>query len=95
MTLGVGNGRFADQTPRDVFEGKSAQATAIFGSLAWEVTPQFNLISEWNGRNLNAGLGYTFARTGVTVKLGVEDLTRFSGNGPILTGSVGMTLARF
>ena len=95
LTLGAGNGRFADQTPRDIFEGKAPHGTGIFGSLAWEATPHLNLIAEWNGRNLNAGLGYTLAQTGVTFKLGVEDLTRFSGNGPILTGSVGMTLARF
>ncbi len=95
LTLGAGNGRFADQTPRDIYEGKSARATAIFGSLAWQVAPQFNLISEWNGRNLNAGLGYTMTQTGVTMKLGVANLTGFSANGPILTGSVGMTLARF
>lgn len=95
LTLGAGNGRFADQTPRDIYEGKSSQGTGIFGSLAWEATPQLNLIAEWNGRNLNAGVGYTLPQTGVTLKLGVEDLTRFSGNGPIITGSVGMTLARF
>lgn len=95
LTVGAGNGRFSDQTPRDVVEGKAAHGTGLFGSLAWEATPQLNVITEWNGRNLNAGVGYTLTQTGVTLKLGVENLTGFSGNGPIITGSVGMTLARF
>jgi hypothetical protein len=35
------------------------------------------------------------SQTGVSVKLGGENLTQHSGDGPILTGSVGLTLIRF
>lgn len=34
-------------------------------------------------------------KTGVTLKPESKDHTGFSGNGPIITGSVGTTLARF
>ena len=87
VTLGLGNGRFADNTPRDIAEGKSPHGTGIFGGLTWEATPALNVIADWNGRNLTAGLGYTHAASGVTFKLGVGDLTRSSGNGPIVIGS--------
>ena len=95
LTLGAGTGRFAHATERDIFEGRAAHATGLFGALSYEVNDHFNLITEWNGRNLNAGLGYVLPRSGISLKLGLEDLTRHSGNGPILTGSVGATLIRF
>ena len=95
LTLGAGTGRFANATPRDIAEGRAAHGTGLFGAVSYEVSDHFNLITEWNGRNLNAGLGYVLARSGISLKLGVEDLTRHSGNGPIITGSVGFTLIRF
>lgn len=94
-TLGLGSGRFATMTQRDVAEGKTGPATAVFGSIAWEVTKSFNIIAEWNGRNLNFGLGYSPPGTAISLKFGVEDVTRYSGDGPLLTGSIGVTLARF
>ena len=94
-TLGAGSGRFATATPRDRAEGRMAKGTAVFTALAWQVTDRLNLIAEWNGRNLNSGIAYTLPRTGISLKLGVENLTSSSGNGPILTGSVGVTLIRF
>lgn len=95
LTLGAGSGRFAHATPRDIAEGRASRGTIIFAALSAEMSDRMNLIAEWNGRNLNAGLSYVFPRTGVSVKLGVENLTSHSGDGPILTGSVGVTLFRF
>ncbi|MEO8240853.1 MAG: hypothetical protein ABI832_01005 [bacterium] len=95
MTLGAGSGRFASMTERDIFEGRTGPATTIFGDVAWEVNDKVNLMAEWNGRNLNAGVAYRMPRTGISLKLGVADLTGYSGDGPYLTGSVGVTLARF
>ena len=94
-TIGAGSGRFATMTARDIFEGKTGPATAVFASLAWQATKSLNVIAEWNGRNLNCGLGYTLPGTPISLKLGVEDLTGYSGDGPIVTGSVGVVLARF
>jgi hypothetical protein len=95
VTIGAGSGRFATMTERDRAEGRSDDATIIFGGLAWEMNPALNVIAEWNGRNLNAGLAYVVPNTGVSMKIGVKDLTRFSGDGPMLAGSVGVTLLRF
>jgi len=95
LTLGAGSGRFAKNTERDLAEGRVANATMLFGGVAWEVSDRLNLITEWNGRNLNVGVGYTLPKSGISLKLGVENLTDYSGDGPILTGSVGVTLARF
>ena len=95
LTLGAGSGRFAHATPRDIAEGRAPQGTIVFAALSAELSDRMNLIAEWNGRNLNAGLSYVLPQTGVSVKLGVENLTSQSGDGPILTGSVGVTLLRF
>ncbi len=95
LTLGAGSGRFADMTARDIFEGNTGPGTVVFAGVAWEVSEKVNLIAEWNGRNLNAGVAYRMPRTGLSMKLGVANLTGYSGDGPYLTGSVGVTLARF
>ncbi len=95
LHLGVGSGRFAHNTARDVAEGRSAHGTVVFGGLAWEISERLNLITEWNGRSLNAGVAVSLPRSRISLKLGVENLTGYSGDGPIVTGSVGVTLARF
>lgn len=94
-TLGIGSGRFAEKTGRDRAEGKGRNATALFGALAWEFSENAAAIAEWNGRNLALGLGFRLPGAPVSVRLGVRDLTDFTGDGPRLTGSVGLTLARF
>lgn len=95
VTLGLGSGRFAKKSDRDAFEGKGADATVVFGALAWEVTEHVNLIADWNGRNLSIGMAAHLPRTPISVRLGVRDLTDYTGDGPRITGSAGMTLARF
>jgi hypothetical protein len=94
-TIGLGSGRFANKTPRDIAEGKGRHGTVIFGALAWEISKHVNLIADWNGRNLNAGGAFRIPKTGVSVKLGVRDLTNNTGDGARLTGSIGFTIARF
>ena len=81
-------------TPRDMAEGNSFPPTALFAGLAWEASRSLNLITELNGRNLKAGIAYYIPNSSISLKLGVENLTRYSGDGPIVTGSVGMMLAR-
>ncbi|WP_158963696.1 hypothetical protein [Chachezhania sediminis] len=94
-TLGIGTGRFAEQTERDRAEGRNDDATMLFGALAWEVSDRFNVIADWNGRNLTMGVATVFPDTPVSFRLGVRDLTDYSGDGPRLTGSIAVTLARF
>lgn len=95
LTLGAGSGRFAHATQRDIAEGRAARGTVVFAALSAALSDRMNVITEWNGRNLNAGLSYAVPQRGVSFKLGVENLTSNSGDGPILTGSVGITLIRF
>lgn len=95
LSLGLGSGRFAEKTPRDIAEGKGKNGTILFGALAVEVRDNVNLIADWNGRNLGVGAAFRIPRTGVSVKIGVRDLTNNSGDGPRITGSMGFTLAWF
>ncbi|SNT08520.1 hypothetical protein [Tropicimonas sediminicola] len=94
-TLGVGSGRFSDMTERDLAEGKPNRATGVFGAISVEVTPSANFVADWNGRNLTVGGAFLIPGTGISVRLGVRDLTGNSGDGPRLTGSAGLTLVRF
>ncbi|MFD0981275.1 hypothetical protein [Tropicimonas aquimaris] len=94
-TLGVGSGRFAEMTERDLAEGKPNRATAVFGAISMALNPNANLVADWNGRNLTVGGAILIPGTGISVRFGIRDLTGNSGDGPRLTGSAGMTLARF
>lgn len=90
MNIGLGNGRFGNKSPRDVEEGKSEHGTYLFGGLAYEVYKNTNLILEWSGINLHAGVSITPVETipvGITV--GAADLTSNSGDGVRLIFSVG------
>ena len=95
LTVGLGSGRFAKKTERDTVEGKGDDGTILFGALAWEVTARLNLIADWNGRNLTVGFAMAIPESPVSVRLGLRDLTGNTGDGPRVTGSVAVTLARF
>jgi hypothetical protein len=94
-TLGMGSGRFAAKTDRDAAEGKGEDGTVVFGAVAWELTDRVNLIADWNGRNMSIGGAFRIPKTGVSVRIGVRDITGYTGDGMRLTGSAGLTLARF
>lgn len=95
VTLGLGTGRFAEMLPRDAAAGRTGQATVVFGALAIALSDRSNLILDWNGRNLNAGVGMTLKDLPISVSLGVQDLTGRSGDGPRLSGAVSVTLLTF
>ena len=94
-TLGLGSGRFAEKSERDVFEGKGSDATILFGALAWHVNDNVNLIADWNGRNLSMGIAARLPKSPISVRVGVTDLTDYTGDGVRLVGSVGLTVLRF
>lgn len=82
-SIGVGTGRFGINSPEDIFYGKSKHGSYAFGSIAYEVADVFNVISDWNGLNLNVGVSKTFWLTKsipVSVILGAADLTNYSGD---------------
>jgi len=55
------------------------------------VANEFNLITDWNGLNLNAGVSKTFRFSALPLvaTVGVADLTHNSGDGARLIFAVG------
>ena len=90
-SIGAGNGRFGDKSPLDISSGKGAHGTYVFSNVAYEVANSFNIITDWNGVNLNAGVSKTFMYCGypIAATIGVADLTHYSGDGPRAVFSVG------
>jgi hypothetical protein len=87
-SVGLGSGRFANRSPRDIVEGKGERGTRVFGNAAVEVRPDLNLILEWSGINMHAGASYVARLAGQSVglTLGLVDLTGYSGDGTRLVG---------
>ena len=89
-TIGVGNGRFYDKSPKDISTGKGEHGTAVFANLSYELLRNMNITAEWTGINLGMALGWRpfFSATkryvGPSISLGVADLTRSSGDQPRL-----------
>ena len=80
-SIGVGSGRYGEKSDLDIQSGKGKYGTYIFGSLAYEIYDSTNIIIDWNGLNLCAGLGLAPLKNipfGFT--LGIADITRYSGH---------------
>lgn len=95
LTVGVGGGRFAHKSPRDTAEGKGRSASKLFGGFSFQTSNSTSVIADWNGRNLSIGASWRVSDSPIAFKMGIRDLTSFSGDGPRLTGSVSVALARF
>lgn len=82
FSAGAGNGRFGDKSGRDTASGKGEHGTYIFGNISYEVASEFNIIADWNGLNLNAGVAKTFMidKFPLVLALGAADLTGYSGD---------------
>lgn len=95
VSAGVGTGRFAKKSDRDFSEGKGRNGTAVFGNLAVEVARGANLILEWSGTNLLAGVSKTVQTQTVPIALTVSlaDLTSYSGNGVRLLGGAALAVS--
>lgn len=87
-SVGVGSGRFANRSSRDISEGKGEHGTYVFGNAALEVQPDLNLIVEWSGINLHAGAAFVLRAAGQSIglSLSLADLTRYSGDGVRVVG---------
>lgn len=94
-SIGVGTGQFSDKSAADIGSGKGAHGTYVFGNIAYELVPDFNVICDWNGVNLNAGLSHTFyvAHLPISVLVGAADLTDYSGDGVRCIFAVGTGFA--
>jgi len=90
-SIGVGNGRFAHKSPLDVADGKGEKGSYVFGALAYEIFTRTNVILEWSGLNLNAGIAVApFESFPLGVVLGAADLTDNSGDGVRFIGAAGL-----
>jgi hypothetical protein len=90
-SIGVGNGRFAHKSPADVADRKGEKGSYVFGALAYEILERTNLVVEWSGINLNAGVTLApFESFPLGIMLGAADLTDNSGDGARFIGSAGL-----
>ena len=91
-SVGVGSGRFGEKSEKDVFEGKGKDGTYVFCNVSYELFDAFNVIADWNGVNLNAGISRNFLISDsvpFVITLGAADLTDNSGDGVRFIASVG------
>jgi hypothetical protein len=96
-SLGAGTNRFGDKSPVDIAAGKGEHGTYLFANVAYEVATSFNVIADWNGLNLNAGVAKTFIINGfpIVTTVGLADLTKNSGDGVRTVFAVGTGLKMF
>ena len=84
FSIGVGNGRFSDMPARTQVELGKENATYVFGNASVEVVQDLNIIGEWDGIGLNAGMAYTLPVSGAVLAFsaGVADITEYSSDQP-------------
>ena len=92
-SIGVGSGRYGEKSDMDKAEGKGSHGTYVFGSTAYEVMRDTNLILEWTGINFNTGISTKPIQTlPVSISIGLGDLVEdFSGDGVRVFGSIGFS----
>jgi len=90
-SVGAGSGRFRDKSAEDISHDRGDHGTYVFGNIAYEVAQSFNVITDWNGLNLNAGVSKSFSIGNIPfgVTVGLADLTKNSGDGVRLIGAAG------
>lgn len=80
-TIGIGNGRFLNKSPKDISTGKGKYGTAVFANVSYEVFKNVNLNAEWSGLNLGVSSGIRpFNKLPLTIGYGVYNLTRNSSD---------------
>lgn len=91
FSIGAGTGRFGDKSPLDIADGKGEHGTYVFGNIAYDVADSFNIIADWNGLNLNAGVSKSFkvGNVPMAITVGAADLTHNSGDGVRFIGALG------
>lgn len=91
-SVGAGSGIFGNKSPLDIASGKGKHGTYVFGNVAYELFDELNVITDWNGVNLNAGVSKTFLidkSFPIVIVVGAADLTGNSGDGVRFIAGVG------
>lgn len=81
-TVGIGSGRFAKNSDKDIAEGKNRNGTILFANFSYEVIKNANINIEWSGVNLCLTAGIRPFAQLPAVSFGIADLTRYSGDKP-------------
>lgn len=92
-SVGIGSGRFREKSDYDIGTGKGQFGTAVFGNIAYELLGLCNVICDWNGLNLNAGISRNlkfFNTVTIGGNLGMSDLTQSSGDRKRVIGGLGI-----
>lgn len=88
-TIGIGNGRFLNKSPKDIVTGKGKYGTAVFANISYEVLKNVNINAEWSGLNLGLSSGIRPLRSiPLTFGFGAYNLTRNSSDRVSLIGSL-------
>jgi hypothetical protein len=89
-SFGVGSGRYGEKSPDDILAGRGRFGTYFFGSLAYEIAESTNVVVDWNGLNLAAGIGSApIKNIPVGITIGLADITRNSGDRIRFIASIG------
>lgn len=91
-TIGVGSGRFYENSEYDIDAGKKAHGTAVFANVCYNVTKNINVAAEWTGLNLALASSIKVKEKWPVLSFGVTDITRLSGSNPVFYASVGQAL---
>ena len=92
FTVGAGNGRYYLKSKGDKLSGKGIYGTGVFGGISYELLRNLNLNAEWDGLNAGVSFGYRHPKVPVSIGLGLDNLTRYTGNKPFIVGCIGYAL---
>ena len=90
-SIGIGNGRFYDKSPKDIAAGKGVHGTAVFGNVSYEMFNNININAEWTGLNLVFSTAWRPNYKWPAFAAGVADITSTSGK-PRFIFSVGYAI---
>lgn len=96
-TIGFGTGRFWLKSPDDIAAGRGKHGTGVFGGISYEIIQHVNLGAEWSGQNLGFSLGMRPCGGPFAIGVGVDNLTRYSGDrvSGVLTLGCALPLSKF
>jgi hypothetical protein len=92
-TVGVGSGRFYDNSETDIETGKKEHGTALFGSVSYNIIKNVSVSAEWTGLNLCMSSSVRVKPKWPVLTLGVSDITRSSGDQACLYFGVGQAFS--
>jgi hypothetical protein len=91
-TVGVGTGRFYDNSPLDKINGKAAHGTAVFANVSYNLLKNLAVSTEWTGTNLAFSSTVLLKQNWPVLSFGVSEVTRLTGDHATFFASIGKAL---